>query len=63
VGALRQLQADGSGSLRIVTGPSHIRKVFSISGLDGLFLVFDSLAAAADGAPDHLIPSDAVEQN
>lgn len=57
VGAVRQLGSDGS--LRVVAGRSHTRKVFTISGLDRLIPLYDSLGEACGDAPGAVLP-DAV---
>jgi len=42
----------GPGSLRVVASQAHIRRIFSISGIDKVTPLFDSVADAVIAAPD-----------
>jgi anti-sigma B factor antagonist len=59
VGAARQLGSEGS--VRIVPGEAHLRKVLAISGLDRVFPLYDSLTEAWAGAPADLSPHPASD--
>lgn len=47
VGTLRRVR-ENSGTLRIVCGRDNVLKVFSITGLDKVFPVFDSFEEASN---------------
>ena len=47
IGVLKRLEAEGkSTQLRLIIGEPHVLKVFSITGLDGVFSIFTSLDEA-----------------
>jgi anti-sigma B factor antagonist len=47
IAVLKGLETDGgSTQLRLVVGEPHVQKVFSITGLDGVFSIFPSLDEA-----------------
>jgi anti-sigma B factor antagonist len=53
IGVLTQL---GPGSLRVVATQQRIRRVLSISGIDQMIPVFDSVASAIEAAGETIAP-------
>jgi anti-sigma B factor antagonist len=54
VGTLRRVR-DGGGEVRLAAASAGVRRVLSVTGLDTVFQVFDTVDDACDTPPDHAV--------